>query len=176
MSLLGRVAAVLGEAGIPFAAVGGIALAARGVARSTIDVDLLAMDTHCLDGEIWRPVESAGASVEIRRGDAEDPLAGVVRIRLKGERPVDIVLGRSVWQAEAIERAEPLLILDALVPVSRSSDLVLLKLFAGGPQDAWDIGQLVTADADGTLAADVEKALPRLPRHATALWQRIRQG
>ena len=176
MSLLGQVAAVLKEAGIPFAAVGGIALAVRGVARSTFDVDLLTMDTRCLDAGIWRPVEKAGASVEIRRGDADDPLTGVVRIRQKGERPVDIVVGRSVWQADAIARAEPLLVLDALVPIVRSSDLVLLKLFAGGPQDAWDIGQLLRADADGTLVANVENALPRLPRHAATLWQRIRSG
>jgi len=176
VSLIGRVAAVLEEAGIPFAAVGGIALAARGVARSTLDIDLLAMDTRCLDAEIWRPVETAGASVEVRRGDAEDPLAGVVRIRQKGERAVDIVLGRSVWQGEAIARAEPLVVLDALVPIVRSSDLVLLKLFAGGPQDAWDVGQLLRADADGTLVANVENALPRLPRHAATLWQRIRSG
>ena len=176
MSLLGRVAAVLREGGIPFAAVGGIALAARGVARSTLDIDLLATESHCLDTEIWRSVEAGGASAEIRRGDPEDPLAGVVRIRQEGERPIDIVVGRSVWQTEAIERAELIPVLDTTVPVARSVDLVLLKLFAGGPQDAWDIGQLLMADSDGSLAANVEKALPRLPHHASALWQRIRSG
>ena len=39
MNLLGRVAAILDEAGARYAA----ALAARGVARSTRDVDLLAL-------------------------------------------------------------------------------------------------------------------------------------
>lgn len=176
MSLLGRVAAALREVGISFATIGAIALAARGVSRSTLDIDLLSTDVRCLDSEVWSAVESGGAISEIRRGDVEDPLAGVVRIRQEGERPVDVVVGRARWQGEAVRSAEPLAVLDVIIPVVRSVDLVLLKLFAGGPQDAWDIGQLLAANRDGTLAAAVEKSLPRLPRHATALWQRIRVG
>lgn len=174
MSLLGRVAAALREAGIPFATVGAVALAARGVVRSTLDIDLLSTDVRCLDPKVWEAVESGGASAEVRRGDVEDPLAGVVRIRQKGERPVDVVVGRASWQGEAVRSAEPLVVLDVSVPVVRSIDLVLLKLFAGGLQDAWDIRQLLMADADGTLRGEVELAIGKLPKDAVELWKRIR--
>ena len=69
MNLLGRVAASLTQAGIPFAAVGGVALAARGVVRSTLDIDLLATDLRCLDRGIWAPLGPSGATADIRRGD-----------------------------------------------------------------------------------------------------------
>lgn len=154
--------------------VGAVALAARGVARSTLDIDLLVTDVRCLDPKVWKEVESGGASAEVRRGDAEDPLAGVVRIRQEGERPVDVVVGRARWQGETVRNAEPLAVLDVTIPVVRAVDLVLLKLFAGGPQDAWDIRQLLMADADHTLRNGVDMAIDRLPKDAAELWKRIR--
>ena len=53
------------------------------------------------------------------------------------------------------------------------ADLVLLKLYAGGPQDAWDVEQLLRLKGRTPLVADVERQLPRLPEHATVLWRRI---
>jgi hypothetical protein len=50
-------------------------------------------------------VQRRGIEVEIRRGDADDPLAGVVRLASPGNRPADLVVGRSAWQARTLERA-----------------------------------------------------------------------
>ncbi|HTF34813.1 MAG TPA: hypothetical protein VK714_14090 [Myxococcota bacterium] len=51
-------------------------------------------------------------------------------------------------------------------------DLILLKLYAGGPQDAWDIDQLL--DVDPSVVTDVEATLGSLPEECTLLWRRIR--
>ena len=56
-------------------------------------------------------------------------------------------------------------------PVARAADLILLKLYAGGPQDVWDIDQLL--DVDGTLAAEVEAGLRWLPAECASLWRSI---
>lgn len=56
------------------------------------------------------------------------------------------------------------------------ADLVLLKLYAGGPQDAWDIVQLRAGDDAGTVAREVEQRRPSLPLECRALWARIRAG
>lgn len=49
MSLLDRVTAILDRAGVPYAVIGAAAMATHGVARSTHDIDLLALAGSCLD-------------------------------------------------------------------------------------------------------------------------------
>ncbi len=134
MNLLARVVGLLDGHSVPHALIGAAALAVRGIARSTFDIDLLTTDTRVLAAEWWHPFVSAGISVDVRVGDADDPLAGVVRLDIPGDRPVDLVVGRHFWQARAVARAER----SSLgPPVVTASDLVLLKLYAGGTQDLW---------------------------------------
>jgi hypothetical protein len=171
LSLLGEVGRLLASRRLDHALIGAAALAAHGVARATADIDLLAVDPACLDDSFWRELRASGAEVRVRRGDAADPLAGVVRIAAKDEAGVDVVVGRFGWQREVLARASSKRIGDAEVPVVGAADLVLLKLFAGGPQDAWDVDQLL--DVDRSLAAEVERRLPLLPAECAALWRRI---
>jgi len=171
MTLGERVMSALGARGIAHAMIGAAALAASGVARSTLDLDLLTLDPRVLDQDLWMVFRTAGIEVDVRRGDADDPLAGVVRISMTGERPVDIILGRYAWQHRAVERAQQL---PDGTKVVRARDLVLLKLYAGGTQDLWDIRQLLTVLAGTSLAADVDADLGDLPADARALWTSAR--
>lgn len=52
-----------------------------------------------------------------------------------------------------------------------AADLVLLKLYAGGPQDAWDVHQLL--DANPSLRGEVAGLSNALPDDCRALWRRI---
>jgi hypothetical protein len=55
-----------------------------------------------------------------------------------------------------------------------AADLVLLKLYAGGSQDCWDIEQLL-ADVDtAAIVAQVDSRIAMLPAHAAELWRRLR--
>ncbi|CAG0979178.1 hypothetical protein MYXO_01749 [Myxococcaceae bacterium] len=85
---------------------------------------------------------------------------------------MDLVLGRWSWQAEILSRAEPQSLLGVLVPVVRATDLVLLKLYAGGPQDRWDIAQLLSTQARADLVSGVQAALPQLPGDCRLLRER----
>lgn len=60
------------------------------------------------------------------------------------------------------------------VPVAAPADLILLKLYAGGPQDAWDIEQLLGGPDRAQLVAEVEAALRPLPAECHQLWERVR--
>lgn len=171
MRLVQRVSALLSRRAIDHALIGAAALAAHGVARATVDVDLLATDPGCLDERLWEELRSEGVAVEVRRGDETDPLLGVVRIVSKGHPPVDLIAGRPAWQRALLDRARPLRIGGSMVPVVEPADLVLLKLYAGGPQDAWDIDQLL--DVNPAVAAEVEAWLPSLPEECARLWRRI---
>lgn len=176
MTLLAETAAHLRARDIPFALVGAGALAVHGVARSTLDLDLLVTTPACLSAPFWDDLRPARVEATVRRGDDDDPLAGVVRLRRGDENPVDVVIGRADWQAAAIGRARASEVDGAAVPVVTAADLVLLKLFAGGPQDAWDVTQLLAGDDRAALVAAVERMLPALPAECAALWRRLRDA
>ena len=172
MTLLERVTRCLASAAVPHALIGAAALAAAGVSRSTYDVDLLTTDRRVLDEDLWGPLRTTGTAIEVRRGDFDDPLAGVVRIGSPGERPVDVVVGRHAWQARAIQRARGGL---GPAPVVAPRDLVLLKLYAGGPQDLWDVRELLALPTAAQLIAEVEADLADLPAGMRERWLEARR-
>jgi hypothetical protein len=86
----------------------------------------------------------------------------------------DVVVGRWKWQQRVIERAGPTPWGERSLPTVTTADLILLKLAAGGPQDAWDVGRLL-AVAPESVIPEVEERLPDLQDDARDLWQRIRR-
>ncbi len=173
MSLLAQVSGVLRTQGILHALIGASALTIHGVNRSTLDVDLFTVDRACLDPRLWERLATKGIGVEVRKGDPDDPLAGVVRFEVATELPLDLVVGKHLWQRRAIERAATATFMGVEIPVLRGVDLILLKLFAGGPQDAWDIQQLLMGPERDSLTAGVETELSDLPGDSSRLWRRI---
>lgn len=171
MTLLERVSEVLDRAGLAHALVGAAALAARGVARSTFDIDVMVDDPRVLDPATWQPLDIERSAIDIRRGDHEDPLGGVVRITIAGDRPVDIILGKHGWQSRAIARAESI---DGGLRVVLARDLILLKLYAGGSQDLWDIRELLRILPNDAIVADVNADLPGLSPTMQQLWAQVR--
>jgi predicted nucleotidyltransferase len=168
-TLLSIIAGALEEAGIPYALVGAAALAVHGVSRSTLDQDLLVTDRRALDRDLWRTLTDV--SVDVRRGDSDDPLAGVVRFTAHGQRDVDVIVGRHAWQASMLARARRVPLGARAIPVVGVSDLILLKLYAGGAQDRWDIAQLLAAVASPQVEAEVEQGLAELPGRCGEMWR-----
>ena len=158
------------RAGIPHALGGAVALAMHGASRATIDFDLLTTDGRALRPETWGDLDAA---IDIRRGDAEDPLRGVVRLARSGDRTVDVVVHRYEWQRDAIERAVPTTALGVEVPLLSVPDLILMKLYAGGPQDLWDIHQLLAIVDRDSVIASVDGRIAQLSEDAGSLWQGV---
>ena len=165
---------LLSEHGIAHAVIGAAALAVHGVSRATADLDLLALDPVCLDPATWRDLRAAGLAVDVRHGDADDPLAGLVRITDTAGAALDLVLGKSAWQRGILARAQLGRIAEVELPVATAADLILLKLYAGGPQDLWDVHRLLEAHPP-ELVAEVEERLAVLPADCARLWQRVAQ-
>jgi hypothetical protein len=169
MSLLVDVVSVLRAEAVPHAMIGAAAMSAHGVSRATADVDLLISDRRYLTPESWATLVATSA-VDVRRGDDDDPLAGVVRFTRPGELDVDVVVARRAWQHECLLRAAESTV-DG-IPVVTAADLILLKLYAGGPQDAWDVRQILDLPGED-LRPVVEDRLAALPKDATTLWRTI---
>ena len=148
-------------------------------ARSTVDIDLLVTDPRALDLP-WRALNptwnDARVSIDVRRGDADDPLAGVIRFAQPGERDVDLVVGRLPWQPDIIGRAHTIDLGDIQIPVVDLAGVILLKLYAGGVQDAWDVEQLLASTDRGQATASVDALIHELPGDAQRLWQRLRSA
>lgn len=163
-----RVLKILDDLGVQYAVIGAVALAARGVVRSTLDFDLFTTDIRVLQDRVWTEL----SDVDVRKGDFDDPLAGVVRIGPKSEQ-IDIVVGRRKWEQRVIERAQPADIQGTTLRVPLTSDLILLKLAAGGPIDQQDVLRLLAFGRRDQLIAEVDGKISDLPGDAQQLWSRL---
>jgi len=172
VTLLDHVAALLEGADVPYALVGAGALAVHGVSRSTVDHDLLTTEPGVLARPFWTALP-ADVSVDSRRGDDSDPLGGVVRFIQMGQRDVDLVVGRAGWMDGVLQRRTTVPLPGHDLPVVSLSDLILLKLYAGGTQDSWDVAQLLATTSAASVREDVESRLHLLPSECGALWQRL---
>jgi hypothetical protein len=54
------------------------------------------------------------------------------------------------------------------VPVATAGDLIALKLYAGGPQDAWDVEHLLQTGDRAALGAASRRCCRRCPRMRAA--------
>ena len=122
-----RIAGHLQASRIPHAVIGGVCLAVHGAPRYSDDLDILVTDTHVLDPGFWTGSEIT--PMEIRRGEWDDPLAGLVVFPLRpGEIPVELVVGKGYASRVALETAKENPQLQC--PVASPLGLALLKLEA----------------------------------------------
>jgi hypothetical protein len=174
MRILDRVCAALEGMAAGYALIGARALGIRGYPRMTVDYDLLTTDRRVLERGVWADLARAGLLIDVRPGDFDDPLGGVVRVRSHDGGEVDVVVGKREWQRGVIGRAERLDLGGVVVPVALSGDLVLLKLDAGGVLDLQDVVALLAlGDREATIR-HVEEHLHELGEDSRRAWKRVR--
>ncbi len=173
MNVVEAVSHVLESIGAPYALIGARAVGVRGHPRMTLDYDFLTSDARVLQREVWKSIEERGATVDPRKGDFDDPLAGVVHITFADGVEADVLLAKWKWELEIIERSEPLDVGGAVVPVPMTSDLILLKLAAGGPIDLQDVVALLATDRE-RLVREVDEKIDRVLPDISAAWERMK--
>lgn len=86
-----------------------------------------------------------------------------------------MVVGRYAWQKTIVASSEEMSIGEVTLRVARPAGLVLLKLYAGGPKDAWDVRSLLESHEESkSIKAEVDVAVTHLPAESRELWKRIR--
>lgn len=156
--------------GAPYCLIGGHAVAARGYPRFTLDYDFLTTDKRVLQRETWSTID---ADVDPRKGEYDDPLAGVVHMAGRDGSEVDIVVAKWKWELEVIQRAEAMDLGSMVVPVPRTSDLILLKLAAGGYHDLADVHVLLGIHDRESIIAAVNEHIAKLRPDAQTAWASI---
>ena len=74
---------------------------------------------------------------------------------------------------EILARTPTVAVPGGVLPVADAADLILLKLYAGGSQDLWDIEQLLAAAQPGAALAEIVDArLAAAPAALRVLWER----
>ncbi len=173
--MIARVQALLDQMGARYALIGAMAMAARGFPRFTLDFDFLTTNAVVLHRDVWNALIEAGTAVDVREGDFDDPLAGVVRVGDPAE--VDVIVGKWKWEQRVIDDAELLQVAGLMLPVARASDLVLMKLHAGGIKSRLDVMGLLEHGPREQLIAEVESKLGDFPstarRDARRMWRAI---
>jgi hypothetical protein len=145
-----EVAKLLEDHGIRSVLIGAAAMAVYGYVRSTLDVDLgTAVDPTPALTRIADLLKTRGHEVEYRHPDPEDPLGGVVRVRLGDDAGLDIVNFLNPYRAgaesvlnDALDKAKPAEKGSALrvIPLAH---LIALKLYAAGPTSRADAAELL---------------------------------
>ncbi|MFN9368003.1 MAG: nucleotidyl transferase AbiEii/AbiGii toxin family protein [Planctomycetia bacterium] len=140
---------VLEARGIEFALIGGLAVSLRGQPRMTVDVDLVMLADVDRALELVRDI--GATPFEPLFPGVEEVVARSyilpLRHRTTGIR-VDVAIGMSGFERQAVRRAAPVSIGAVRVPVVATEDLLVMKALAGRPQDEEDIRGLIAAQRD----------------------------
>lgn len=168
---------ILDALGASYCLIGAHAMAARGYPRFTVDVDLLTTEARVLDRAVWAAIERGGAAVDPRRGDQDDPLAGVVHILLADGTDIDIMLARWKWEANVIARADLMTVSTGVaIRVPTTGDLVLLKLAAGGFLDLRDAAALLATGDRQKLVREIDAQVSDVHPDIRGAWEDLKRS
>ena len=139
---LANLSTIFQERAVPYALMGGFAVAAWGAPRATEDIDLLADLSP--SPELATALRSKGFEAEWRGGAPDDPIPLLLRLRSPSGPEIDVVCATRTWEREMLARSVRLRLSEGLeIPVIAVEDLIVLKLMAAGPGDLADVADLL---------------------------------
>lgn len=134
---------------LDFALIGGLATTVRGEPRSTMDVDLVVgCDVpRCLE-LIRRLEESKFRPLFAGVQEVVETAFILPLVHRQTSVKVDLALGLTGFEQNAIRRATQVDFEGCSVPVVSAEDLVLMKALAGRPRDTEDVGKILLRQGD----------------------------
>lgn len=134
---------------VPYAVIGGLAASLHGEPRVTADIDLVIGVTTA--GAIDLIPRLGGSSLEPLFTGVEEVVERAfilpLRHRATGVK-VDLAIGLSGFEQQALSRAEKIRIEGHDVAVATAEDLLIMKLLAGRPRDQQDIEGIISAQGE----------------------------
>jgi len=163
---LKRIFAELGDAGVPCALIGGLAVSARAEPRTTRDVDVaISADSDAAAEQLVFHLQNRGYVVATLLEQEKTGRIATVRLTRDSERSVyvDLLFASSGIEPEIVAAAEELAVLEEVtVRDATRAHLIAMKVLARDdrhrPQDFDDLRALL-ADASESELETVRKAL-----------------
>ena len=165
--LLLDVVDLLGSERIDYAVIGAMAASVHGLVRASVDADVVLSLPSSALGRLERSFAAAGFHTELRRGDAEDPIAAMLLLTDRYDNRVDLLVGLRGLESEAFARTVAVPFQGGTLRVIGREDFIAMKVFAGGPQDIVDARHAIAA-ASGTLDLPLLRRLGSRYGHAAA--------
>jgi hypothetical protein len=151
---LRALAAGLGDTGVGWAVIGGIAVIAHGVQRMTTDVDAVMVGGEIAISQLIGVLGARG--IEPRMDDAESfAQANLVLLlvhRATGVE-IDLSLGWTEFERSSIASSTPTIFGRTSLPMARPADLVAFKAIAARPKDVEDAVALLVMHPEIDLVA-----------------------
>jgi len=146
-----RIFSALGEAGVDYVTVGGIAVMAHGVVRATLDIDLIPAGSP---ENLRRLANALRALRGVPHGEPGTPVTAQLLARDANMRfdtsagQVDVLASAAYGDLypDLRARAEVISLEDVEVIVASRADLIRLKAGTGRDRDLLDIGDLLALD------------------------------
>lgn len=164
---LAALSAWLGESGIPYAVIGGVAVSLQATPRYTQDIDAVVWT----DDASWGGLVASAAAFGIR-ARIDDPVGFAARTRVlllahDAGVPIDLSCGALPFEQDLVESAAVLNVGAFAVRVARPEHLLVTKAIANRPRDRADIESLLSVHPD----LDVGRARRVVVEFAEALEQ-----
>lgn len=139
--LLLAIIEILSKSEIPYVVIGAFAVSFYGVPRSTNDADaaIFLRGTGKSAKVLTRELTASGYETELKMGDADDPIAGVIVVNDRHGNRADLIVGVRGMDAGAAVRAVTTSLLGRSVKIASAEDLIAMKVAAGGVQDREDV-------------------------------------
>jgi hypothetical protein len=137
--------AVLATRKIPYAVIGAMAASVHGIVRASMDADAVLSLTIQETPRLEREFRAAGFQTAVRKGDPDDPIAGVLSLTDVCKNRVDLLVGLRGLDPGAFSRSVELIFHGVALRVIGLEDFIAMKIFAGGPQDLADARAAIMA-------------------------------
>lgn len=158
--LLLDVIEVLRSEDIEYAVVGALAAAVYGTIRASADADALVSLGIARLTALSRVLRRENFAVELRRGDAGDPIPAMLVISDRHGNRVDLLGGLRGLDPQVLARTIEIPFSGETIRVVSCEDFIAMKCFAGGPQDLQD-ARVALKTSGETLDVDLLRRVTR---------------
>jgi hypothetical protein len=130
----------LNKRNIAYAIIGAFAASFYGVIRASLDADaVISILTPQDTADFCLNLKSLGLNAVYRKGDGEDPIAGVINIEDHFLNRVDLLMGIRGMKQETFFRCQEAQFMGVSIKIVSIEDFIALKIFAGSPKDIGDV-------------------------------------
>jgi hypothetical protein len=137
--------AVLTDEGVEYAVIGAMAASVHGKVRASLDADAVLGVGPARLRQLEKRFTAEHFHTELREGDAEDPVPGVLALCDAHGNQVDLLAALRGMDPAAFQRAVTIPFQGASLRVIGREDFIAMKLFAGGPKDLMDASAVLQA-------------------------------
>lgn len=130
---------------IEYAVVGAIAASIHGAVRASMDADVVLSLAVQQAKELEQTFKAAKFSTELSRGDVDDPIPALLKLRDGYGNRVDLLIGLKGMEADAFARVVKVPFQGEKLRFIGREDFIAMKAFAGGPMDIVDATRAIAA-------------------------------